>query len=96
MCNSGTMGSVGLVNSEKKITDPLFKVLNIFGRPGGHSANEIFRDGESFNPIAIRCNCAKDTFHPVIGMKVLWDKTIPNPNPSRKVLKKMMRKIMNN
>ena len=93
MCNSGTHGSVGLVNSEKKIADPLFKVLNIFGRLGGHSANEIFRQGESSEPIAIRCNCAKDTFHPVIGMKVLWDKTVSNPNPTRKMLRKMMKNI---
>ncbi len=57
----------------------VFKEIN-FDRPLGHSANKICWDRGGEQIIAIRCNCDKRTYHPIINGKVFWDLSVKKKN----------------
>jgi len=66
----------------KKVEDlnffELFKVLNST-KHSNHSANKICRDNNG-NIIAVRCNCRRKIYHPIINNKVSWKQEIIGKN----------------
>jgi len=53
----------------------IFRKIN-FSKPNRyHSANKIYRD-ENGRIVAIRCNCGKDTFHPVYNFLPNWEENL--------------------
>lgn len=65
--------------AECSMQDLDFFVIRKFNNEkcGNHAVNKIIRNVNG-DPIAIRCNCNKKTYHLVMGGEILWeDKTSP-------------------
>jgi len=53
----------------------IFQKINSSKPNRHHSANEIYQDNKG-RIVAIRCNCGKDTFHPVYDFLPNWEENL--------------------
>lgn len=73
--NQNVIVEPAVVNSEELGPYGLFRALNST-RPEGHSANKVYEDKDE-SIIAVRCNCGKKKYHPVVkGVGICWKSEI--------------------
>jgi len=74
----------------------LFNSFN-FKRPDGHAASLIVRDEEGV-PYAVKCNCKKGVYHPVLRKNgissVLWEIEIKMKFTDHGILKDKIKRVL--